>query len=166
MLKSVIKEIIILLLICLAIILVIGVLMYEYVPMSKVIPNEVSYSTPSDAKSEILTDDGVDESQVIKTYEVTQDDLNNYKRVNNYKPGKANPFAAPETVDGSTSSSASGTTSSGSGTTSNGGSTQSTGSATGTSSNGASTSSGSSTGMSTSSGSSSGGTYFPDKGTK
>lgn len=42
MAKSVIKEIIIVLLLCLAIILVLGILLYEYVPITKTIPNEVA----------------------------------------------------------------------------------------------------------------------------
>ena len=41
MAKSVVKEIIIALLLCLAIILVLGILLYEYAPMSKTIPNPV-----------------------------------------------------------------------------------------------------------------------------
>ena len=28
------------------------------------------------------------------TYEVNSDDLNNYKRIQDYKPGKANPFSS------------------------------------------------------------------------
>ena len=48
MAKTIIKEIIIMLLLCLAIILVLGVLLYEYVPSNKLIPEEVSYTTPQD----------------------------------------------------------------------------------------------------------------------
>ena len=44
MAKNVIKEIIIILLLCLAIILILGILLYEYVPMTKTIPNPVSYT--------------------------------------------------------------------------------------------------------------------------
>ena len=39
MAKTIIKEIIIMLLLCLAIILSLGILLYEYVPMTKTIPN-------------------------------------------------------------------------------------------------------------------------------
>ena len=46
MAKKIIKEIIIMLLLCLAIILILGVLLYEYVPSNKIIPEEVSYTTP------------------------------------------------------------------------------------------------------------------------
>ena len=50
MTKKVIKEIIIMLLLCLAIILVLGVLLYEYVPSNKIVPDEVSYTTPEEVQ--------------------------------------------------------------------------------------------------------------------
>ncbi len=88
-----IKEIIIMLLLCLVIILLLGILLYEYVPMTKVIPNPVSYTTPNEVKKELAKATTIDENQVIMTYEVDETDLNNYKRVQDYKPGKANPFS-------------------------------------------------------------------------
>ena len=50
MAKTVIKELIIILLLCLAIILLFGILLYEYVPITKTIPNPVSYTTPDEVK--------------------------------------------------------------------------------------------------------------------
>ena len=156
---KVIKEIIIMLLICLAIILVLGILLYEYVPASKTMPNEVSYTTPSDVKEELLSSADVDDSQIIVTYEVNQDDLNNYKKVQNYKPGKANPFASGETTD---SSNATNTTNGNSSTgNSNNGNTGS--SSTGNTNTGSQTGGSSNTDSNTTT---SGGSYFPDKGTK
>lgn len=96
MAKSIFKELIIVLLLCLAIILVLGILLYEYVPMSKTIPNQVAYTTPEDVKQELLASEQVDESEIIMTYEVNSEDLKNYKRIQDYKPGKANPFSSYE----------------------------------------------------------------------
>ena len=159
MAKSIIKEIIIMLLICLAIILVLGILLYEYVPASKTMPNEVSYTTPSDVKEELLSSADVDDSQIIVTYEVNQDDLNNYKKVQNYKPGKANPFASGETTDSSNATNTTnGNSSAGN---SNNGNTGS--SSTGNTSAGSQTGGSSNTDSNTTT---SGGSYFPDKGTK
>ena len=133
--------------------------MYEYVPASKTMPNEVSYTTPSDVKEELLSSADVDDSQIIVTYEVNQDDLNNYKKVQNYKPGKANPFASGETTD---SSNATNTTNGNSSTgNSNNGNTGS--SSTGNTSAGSQTGGSSNTDSNTTT---SGGSYFPDKGTK
>ena len=159
MAKSIIKEIIIMLLICLAIILVLGILLYEYVPASKTMPNEVSYTTPSDVKEELLSSADVDDSQIIVTYEVNQDDLNNYKKVQNYKPGKANPFDSGETTDSSNATNTTkGNSSAGN---SNNGNTGS--SSTGNTSAGSQTGGSSNTDSNTTT---SGESYFPDKGTK
>lgn len=99
MAKSIIKELTIVLLLCLAIILVLGILLYEYVPMSKTIPNQVAYTTPEDVKAELQASDQVDESEIVMTYEINSDDLNNYKRIQDYKPGKANPFSSYQTQE-------------------------------------------------------------------
>lgn len=98
MAKSIIKEIIIMLLLCLAIILVLGILLYEYVPITKTIPNEVAYTTPENVKQELLSSSEVDDSRIIMTYEINSDDLSNYRRVQDYVPGKANPFSSYETT--------------------------------------------------------------------
>lgn len=97
MAKSIFKELIIALLLCLAIILVLGILLYEYVPISKTIPNQVAYTMPEEVKQELLATGEIEQSQVVMTYEVNSDDLNNYKKIQNYKPGKANPFSSYET---------------------------------------------------------------------
>lgn len=160
MAKSVVKEIIIALLLCLAIILVLGILLYEYAPMSKTIPNPVSYQRPQEVQEELASSDNIDESKVIMTYEVDSSDLNSYERTQDYVPGKANPFSSYVT---------SGTDTNGSGS-SNGGSTNSgSNSSSGSGSNsGSNSGSSSSTGSSSPDGSSntSGGHYFKDKGTK
>lgn len=94
MAKNIIKEIIIVLLLTLAIILILGVLLYEYVPANKIIPEKVSYTTPENAKLELETDTNVDDTQVIITYQIDSTDLNNYKKIQEYVPGKKNPFEA------------------------------------------------------------------------
>ena len=143
MAKKVIKEIIIMLLLCLAIILILGVLLYEYVPSNKIIPDEVSYTTPEAVQEELSKSEDVENDEVILTYSVDSTDLDNYERINTYVPGKPNPFSPYD----ETSTSGEDTTQSGS-------------------SNG-STSSGSSTGTSNSNTTSSGGSaYYPDTGTK
>ena len=82
--KNIIKEIIIVLLLILAIILILGILLYEYVPNNKIIPQQVSYTTPENVKEELSTSENVDDSQVIMTYEVTATDLTNYKKTKDY----------------------------------------------------------------------------------
>ena len=81
MVKRIIKELIIVLLLCLAIILVLGVLLYEYVPSSKVVPEKVAYTTPENVKIELEKAQDVDESQVIMTYQVDATEITNQNHV-------------------------------------------------------------------------------------
>lgn len=92
--KEIIKELIIFLLLLLAIILVLGVLLYEYVPSNKIIPEKVSYTTPSEIKEELQTDNSVDNQEVVVTYKIDSTDLSNYKKIQEYDPGSKNPFAS------------------------------------------------------------------------
>lgn len=142
MAKKVIKEMIIILLLCLAIILILGLILYDYVPTGKIIPEQVSYITPSEIKEEINKGENVENEQVILTYSVDSTDLRNYERINTYVPGKTNPFSSYET-----------------------GNTQSESTTNGSQSNGNSSSNNTNSGNSNSN-NSIGGTYLPDKGTK
>lgn len=94
MAKTIIKELIIVLLLCLAIILVLGILLYEYVPMSKTVPTPVSYNAPEGIKKELSTIEQTEEQSIYESYEINESDLNNYKRTKDYKPGKVDPFSA------------------------------------------------------------------------
>lgn len=101
MVKTLIKEIIIALLVCLAVLLVLSVLLYDFIPTNKVIPEAVEYQPTSEIEVELnaAVEDNSDE--IIKTYEITANDLENFEKTNEYLPGKANPFAAvSEDVDG------------------------------------------------------------------
>jgi len=152
MAKNIIKEIIIMLLLCLAIILILGVILYEYVPSNKILPEEVSYVTPQNIKEELKNSDSIEEDKVILTYEIDESDLTNYQKIKDYKPGKVNPFSTyEEKTEENQSQNGQNTTNNNSGSTnsnnssSNGGSTQNSVQNTNTSTEGS---------------------YFPDKGTK
>ena len=161
--KNIIKEIIIVLLLILAIILILGILLYEYVPNNKIIPQQVSYTTPENVKTELQTDENVDDSEVVVTYQIDSTDLSNYKKIQEYVPGKKNPFASVQ-QDNSTvgSNSNSGTTENSS---SNNKSNTNTNSSTGSTTTTSSGSTNSVNGSSTTTNSSNSG-YLPDKGTK
>lgn len=150
MAKKVIKEIIIMLLLCLAIILILGVLLYEYVPSNKIIPEEVSYTTPEEVKEELSKGENVEDEQVILTYSIDATDLNNYERINSYVPGKTNPFSSYDT------SSTSGEENNSNGSTSGSNSNANSNSSSGSNNSGSSSSSTNDTNTG----------YFPDKGTK
>ncbi len=90
--KKVFKEVIIAMLLCLAIILVLGVVLYSYVPANKTLPDKVAYTTPENVEDELTTSSGADTDEIVLTYEVDNSDMNNYENVNSYNPGKSNPF--------------------------------------------------------------------------
>ena len=92
MLKSVAKEIFIILLLSLAIILILGILFYEYIPINKYVPEREAYVTPENVKNE-LEETITETLKVEVTYEVTDADLNIYQQTGTYTEGKANPFA-------------------------------------------------------------------------
>lgn len=99
MFKSVIKETFIMLLLCIAIILMLGILLYDYIPTNKVIPSKEAYETPENVKIEI-NEQLVEMEKTEISYEITDSDLNIYKQTSSYKPGKKDPFSlAAETVE-------------------------------------------------------------------
>lgn len=141
MAKSIIKELIIILLLALAIILVLGILLYEYVPSKKILPEDISYSTSQEVKQLLEETKEVSEESIPITYSVTASDLSNYQKIKQYKAGKANPFSSYSTNSTEGSNNTNSTNNS-------------------TSSNGSNNSS------TTENTNTSGGSYFQDKGTK
>ena len=96
-----IKEIIIMLLICLISMLILAVVLYDYIPNKKVVAEVTKYSTSEEIETQLADDIDSEEKEVVLTYEVTSKELNSYKDKDKYVPGKANPFAeASETVEG------------------------------------------------------------------
>lgn len=99
MLKTVFKEIIITLLLCIAILLVLSILFYDYNPLNKIVPNKIAYTTPENIQNELDENEVKDifEGGVNIVYSIDGSDLNIYKKSNSYVSGKANPFG--EIVD-------------------------------------------------------------------
>lgn len=144
MIKNVLKEIIIILLLTLAIILLLGLVLYDYVPMNKIIPEKISYTATEEVK-QISSEINEKNADIpITTYTVTSTDLKNYKKVKDYTAGRKNPFSSIENT-----------------TTGTAGNTEST--TTGT--NGNTPDSGKTNGTTTSTNENST-NYYPDRGTK
>ena len=97
MVKSIIKEIIVVLLLLVAIMLALGVLFYDYIPTNKTVPSVASYSTSENIQKE-LEEKAIENEKVLVTYEITSQDLKTYEKTKDYKKGKANPFSTYETV--------------------------------------------------------------------
>lgn len=99
MVKSIIKEIFIMLLLCVAIVLVLGVIFYDYIPANKAVPNKLAtYTTPENIQAEI--DEEITEMNKVEvSYEITGADLSLYKQTNSYTTGKPDPFSASTIVE-------------------------------------------------------------------
>lgn len=94
MIKSIIKEVFIILLLFISILLVLAILFYGYRPSTKKVPTVVSqYSLPEKIQEEL--DETILETQnIVKTYKVDSDDLYKYEKSNDYDKGRNNPFEA------------------------------------------------------------------------
>jgi hypothetical protein len=100
MLKTVLKEMIIVLLLCVAILLILSILFYDYNPINKVVPNKIAYTTPENIRNE-LEEESVEDNVSIenKVYTIDGSDLNIYKKSNSYNQSKQNPFASTTSED-------------------------------------------------------------------
>ena len=95
--KSIIKEIIIILLLCIAICLILGVIFYNYIPTNKVVPSKVEAYSTSDSIKEEINEEIVEYPKQNIVFEITDSDLTLYRKSDSYDAGKANPFAASTT---------------------------------------------------------------------
>ena len=95
MIKTFFKELIIILLLLICAGLVFGIAFYNYIPISKVVPNKVSYKVPENYKEELSSDV---ETQTIKnktiTYSIDGTDLKQYQSTGRLTEGKQNPFSS------------------------------------------------------------------------
>lgn len=104
MAKTIIRETIIALLVCLAVLLILSVALYNFIPSNKVVPEEVQYTPSKEIQTQLNSEVDKENNEVLMTYEVTASDLENYQKAKEYVPGKANPFAAvSESTDDSKS---------------------------------------------------------------
>ena len=94
MTKTIIRETIIALLVCLAVLLLLSVLLYNYIPANKVVPETVEYTPSKEIQTQLNAAVEDNSQEILMTYEITANDLANYERTNEYNPGKSNPFAA------------------------------------------------------------------------
>ena len=100
MIKTIIKEFIITILLCIAIILILSVVFYNYNPVNKIVPSKIEqYSTSETLKEEINANVLTLESTNV-LYRIEDTDLNIYIKNKSYVQGKANPFEDKSTSSG------------------------------------------------------------------
>ena len=92
--KTIFKEILLTLLVIVAIILVLAVVFYQYIPTNRAIPSKVTaYQASEEVSKEISEDANSELVEQHQTYEITDEDLSMYKKIDSYRPGKVDPFA-------------------------------------------------------------------------
>lgn len=91
------KELVFGVLFLIVVVLIIGIILYEFIP-NQIIPEANVYEKTSDTakllaqiEEEKRSDEEDKKEEVLKSYEVTSDDLSTYKQTE-YKQGKNNPF--------------------------------------------------------------------------
>lgn len=110
---EVIKDLIISVLIIICIIVILSIVFYDKISLSKVIPEAEEYFLTEEMEQEIEDTDLEEAQEVIVNYYIDATDLKKYEKTNEYNKGKSNPFAAESydagettnTVDGSASNS-------------------------------------------------------------
>lgn len=98
MFKNILKEISITLLLLIAILLLLGIVFYDYVPFNKTIPPKVEAYTLADDIQQELNKELKEADNIIKTYSVDADTLDQYEYTREYDSGKINPFASVATA--------------------------------------------------------------------
>jgi len=95
MAKTIFKEVLIILLVCVAIVLLMAVIFYNYIPTNKVIPAKVTaYQLPQNVE-EIINETTIDSYNSSSiNYTIDNADLSKYQATQSYNPGKADPFSA------------------------------------------------------------------------
>ncbi len=92
MIKTILKEGIITILLCVAILLLLSVIFYDYNPLTKTVPSTIAYVAPNEIKEELEGEiSRLNTTNIVYTIEGA--DLNIYKQSNSYVSGKSNPFA-------------------------------------------------------------------------
>lgn len=106
--KTVIKEVFIMCLLCVVIVLVLGILFYEYTPTQKALPVMIAYKPSQNIAEQIEEIDLASKNTaIIKSYSIGSGDLSMYRAQNLYVSGKKDPFAKVEQEENNTNTSTS-----------------------------------------------------------
>lgn len=92
MVKSVIKEFMIMILILFVVILLLAIWLYDYYPANKTVPSKLAeYALQGSVKEEL--EEKIKETEnIVVTYKIQEEDLASYEKTNEYDRGKNNPF--------------------------------------------------------------------------
>lgn len=90
---EIIKQIIISVLIVICIIIVLSLIFYDKIALTRVIPEAEEYFISEKMEEEIEESDLESTEEVVIKYHIDSSDLRKYEKANEYVKGKSNPFA-------------------------------------------------------------------------
>jgi len=104
---EIIKDLIISILIVVCIIVILSVIFYDKISLSKVIPESEEYILTEEMQEGIEESIVEESKEVVTKYYIDAADLKKYEKTNEYNKGKKNPFAVEEipvdtTIDNTT----------------------------------------------------------------
>lgn len=102
--KDIIKSIGISILVVIAIILILLVVCYDKISISKVIPKVDEYELSEELKNELGYEETEKNEMIITTYELDASDLRKYEKTKEYNKGKKDPFSIDTTEPNGNSS--------------------------------------------------------------
>lgn len=93
----VIKDLIISILIVVCIVVILSVIFYDKISLSKVIPESEDYLLSEEMQQGIEDSASEEEKEVVTKYYIDAADLKKYEKTKEYNKGKKNPFAEEAT---------------------------------------------------------------------
>lgn len=108
----IIKDLIISILIVICIVVILTVIFYDQISLSKVIPESEDYLLSEEMQQGIEDSISEEEKEVVTKYYIDAADLKKYERTKEYNKGKKNPFAEEATPAGNTATNTTDTSSS------------------------------------------------------
>ena len=94
MIKSIFKSLSLIIILTAIIVLILGIVFYDSIPINKIVPEKVQYTLPDNLQEELDRTLEAENQEVIVTYTINEKDLQIYESNNSYNPGKVDPFAA------------------------------------------------------------------------
>jgi len=90
---EVVRDIITSILIIICIIILLSIIFYDKVSLSKVIPESEDYKLSNKMQQELKDKDIDDVQEIIVNYYIDASDLKKYEKTNEYDKGRSDPFA-------------------------------------------------------------------------
>ena len=97
---EIIKDLFISILLIVCIVIILSLIFYDKIAISRVIPQAEEYLLTEEMSEEIEKNDFEEAEEVIINYYIDNADLKKYEKTNEYVKGKNNPFAATSDYTG------------------------------------------------------------------